>query len=157
MTQLFLLKLLLPNGMNYLLLKHRKTFCPSKNELTKSRFFDIIELSTNERKNEMTIQEKVELVKNLIRQHGNKFLAVDFRKKDGSLRHMLCHRSKVLESNVKGTNAEATEARKATLKSRNMICVEELVKPAVAGHQWRTVNCETVEKISCNGQEYVFD
>lgn len=104
----------------------------------------------------MTITEKVEIVKNLVRQHGNKFITVDFRKKDGSLRHMMCHKSKVLESQVKGTNPEATEARKETLKARNMICVEELVKPGTKEYQWRTINCETVEKICCNGEEHIF-
>lgn len=104
----------------------------------------------------MTIEEKVEIVKNLVRQHGNQFLTVDFRKKDGTLRHMCVHRSKVLESQVKETNAEATAARKDTLKKRNMICVEELVKPGAGEHQWRTINCETVEKICCNGEEHVF-
>ena len=104
----------------------------------------------------MTVAEKVEIVKNLVRQHGNKFITLDFRKKDGTLRHMMCHKSKVLESQVKGTNAEATASRKATLKQRNMICVEELVKPGCAEHQWRTINCETVEKIVADGQEHVF-
>ena len=104
----------------------------------------------------MTIEEKVEIVKQLIRENGNKFITVDFRKKDGSLRHMMVNRSKVLEASVKGTAAEATAARKDTLKKRNMICVEELVKPGCAEHQWRTINCETVEKICCNGEEHVF-
>lgn len=104
----------------------------------------------------MTIEEKVEIVKNLVRQHGNQFITVDFKKKDGTLRHMCVHRSKVLESQVKGTNPESVAARKDTLKKRNMICVEELVKPGTMGHQWRTINCETVEKICCNGHEYVF-
>ena len=105
----------------------------------------------------MTTEEKVEIVKSLIRQNGNKFIAVDFRKKDGSLRHMMCNRSKVLEASVKGTNSEATEARKETLKKRNMICVEELIKPGCADHQWRTINCETVEKIACDGKTYEFE
>ena len=105
----------------------------------------------------MTTAEKVEIVKSLIRNHGNQFLTVDFVKKDGTTRHIMCHRSKVLESQVKGTNAEATEARKATLKQRNMICVEEIVKPGCAEYQWRTVNCETVKKIVANGEEHIFD
>ena len=93
----------------------------------------------------MTTEEKVEIVKQLIRENGNKFITVDFRKKDGSLRHMMVNRSKVLEASVKGTAAEATAARKDTLKKRNMICVEELVKPGCAEHQWRTINRANVE------------
>lgn len=104
----------------------------------------------------MTIEDKVKLVKDLVRQHGNQFLTVDFRKKDGTLRHMCVHRSKVLESSVKGTRPDATNACNTTLGLRNMIRVEELVKPGTAGHQWRTVNCETVEKICCNGKEFIF-
>lgn len=104
----------------------------------------------------MTVEEKVEIVKNIIRNNGNKFITVDFRKKDGTLRHMCVNRSKVLEASIKGTNAEATDARKETLKKRNMICVEELVKPGCADHQWRTINCETVEKICCGGEEHTF-
>ena len=104
----------------------------------------------------MSITEKVEIIKNLIRENGNKFITVDFRKKDGSLRHMMVNRSKVLESQVKGTALDATMARKETLKKRNMITVEEIVKPGCAEHQWRTINCETVEKICCNGEEHIF-
>lgn len=104
----------------------------------------------------MTQEEKVEIVKNLIRQHGNKFIQIDFVKKDGSLRHLMAHRSKVLESSVKGTMPEATAARKDTLKKQDMLCVEELVKPGCAEHQWRTVNCRTVKKIVADGQTYNF-
>ncbi len=104
----------------------------------------------------MTTEEKVQLVKSLVNKHGNKFMTIDFLKKDGSLRHMMCHKSKVLEASTKGTAPEATAARKETLKRRNMICVEELVKPGCAEHQWRTVNCETVKKICCSGVEYTF-
>lgn len=104
----------------------------------------------------MTIEEKVDIVKNLIRQHGNKFIQVEFVKKDGSIRKMQCHRSKVLESQVKGTHADVTAARQATLKKNNMICVEEIVKPGCAEHRWRTINCETVRKISCGGEVHVF-
>ena len=105
----------------------------------------------------MTHDEKIATIKSLIKQHGNKFMTVDFIKKDGTLRHMCVNRSKLLESQVKGTNVEATEARKQTLKARSMLCVEELVKPGCAEHQWRTINCETVNKICCNGEEHVFD
>ena len=105
----------------------------------------------------MTIEEKVEIVKNIVRQHGNKFITIDFVKKNGDLRHMQCHRSKVLESSVKGTMPEVTAARKATLARQNMLCVEELVKPGCAEYQWRTVNCETVKKIVPDGVEHVFD
>ena len=104
----------------------------------------------------MTTEEKVEIVKNLIRQHGNKFLTVDFRKKDNSLRHMMCHRSKVLESSVKGTAPEATAARKETLKKQDMICVEELVKPGTNEFQWRTINMETVKRIAVDGKVHEF-
>ena len=104
----------------------------------------------------MTTEEKVEIVKSLVHQHGNKFMTVDFVKKDGTLRHMMVNRSKVLEASVKGTMPGATAARKDTLKKRNMICVEEIVKPGCAEHQWRTINCETVKKICCNGEEHVF-
>jgi len=105
----------------------------------------------------MTTIEKVEIVKNLVRVNSNKFITVDFIKKNGELRHMQCHCSKVLESSVKGTMPEATDARKQTLKARNMICVEELVKPGTTEFQWRTINCETVKKIVADGQEYVFE
>ena len=105
----------------------------------------------------MTIDEKVSIVKKLVRENGNKFITIDFVKKDGSLRHMQCHRSKVLEESVKGTQADVTEARRETLKKRNMICVEELVKPGTSEYQWRTVNCETVKKIAAGKQEYIFE
>lgn len=104
----------------------------------------------------MTIEEKVAIVQDIIRKNGNRFITIDFVKKDGTLRHMMVNRSKVFESQVKGTNAEATAARKETLKKRNMICVEEIVKPGCAEHQWRTINCETVKKISCGKELHVF-
>ena len=104
----------------------------------------------------MTHDEKIEIIKNLIKNHGNQFMTVDFIKKNGELRHMMCHRSKILESQIKGTMPEVTAARKATLKARNMLCVEEIVKPGTNEFQWRTINCETVKKIVANGVEHVF-
>ena len=105
----------------------------------------------------MTYEEKVATVKALIYAHGNKFMQIEFIKKDGSLRKLMAHRSKVLENSVKGAAPEATAARKETLKKRDMICVEEIVKPGCAEHQWRTVNCATVKKIVADGTTYMFE
>ena len=105
----------------------------------------------------MTYEEKVALVKSLIRAHGNKFIQIEFIKKDGSLRPLMAHRSKVLEDSVKGTAPSATAARRETLRKQDMLCVEEIVKPGCAEHQWRTVNCATVKKIVADGQTYVFE
>ena len=104
----------------------------------------------------MTHDEKINIIKNLIKNRQSKFLTVEFVKKDGSIRKMMCARSKLLEASVKGTQPEATAARQATLKARNMLCVEELVKPGTSEYQWRTVNCETVRKISADGKVYDF-
>ena len=104
----------------------------------------------------MTEADKIDTIKNIIKNHGSKFITVDFVKKDGTLRHMQCHRSKLLEAAVKGTQPEATEKRRSTLKAKNMLCVEEIVKPGTSEYQWRTINCETVKKIVANGQTYEF-
>ena len=106
----------------------------------------------------MTHDEKIAIIKNLIKSNiaANKFMTVDFIKKDGSLRTIQVRRSKVLESNVKGTQPEVTEARRATLKARNMLCVEELVKPGTNEFQWRTINMETVKRIAVNGEVHEF-
>lgn len=105
----------------------------------------------------MTTDEKAEIARNIIHSNGNRFITIDFIKKDGSLRHMMVNRSKMLEASIKGTNAAATEARRATLKKQNMVCVEELVKPGSTSHQWRTVNLETVKKIAVGNRVYLFD
>lgn len=108
----------------------------------------------------MTREEKVAIVKNLITEgmRSGKFMSVDFIKKTtGELRHMNVRRSKLLEASVKGTAPEATAARKATYAVRDLLQVEELVKPATQEFQWRTINLEGVKKIACNGQVHVFD
>ena len=104
----------------------------------------------------MTSAEKVEIIKKLMAENANKFIAVDFIKKDGTLRHMQVRRSKVLEASVKGTMPDVTAARKSTLKARNMLCVEELVKPGTNEFQWRTINMETVKRIAVNGEVHEF-
>ena len=106
----------------------------------------------------MTHDEKIASIKNIIKAGiaSGKFMSVDFLKKDGSLRHMQVRRSKVLESNIKGTQPEVTEARRATLKARNMLCVEELVKPGTNEFQWRTINMDTVKRIAVNGEVHEF-
>ena len=108
----------------------------------------------------MTREEKVAIVKKLIQEgmSSGKFLSVDFIKKTtGELRHMNVRRSKLLESSVKCTAPEATAARKATYEARDLLQVEELVKPAAQEFQWRTVNLEGVKRIACNGQVYTFE
>lgn len=107
----------------------------------------------------MTSNEKIAIVKQLIvdGMRSGKFMTVDFIKKTtGELRHMQVRRSRLLESSVKGTMPEATAARKATLKARDMLLVEELVKPATQEFQWRTITLDNVKKIVANGQAYEF-
>ena len=108
----------------------------------------------------MTREEKVAIVKKLINDgiSSGKFLSVDFIKKTtGELRHMNVRRSKLLEASVKGTNPGATASRKATYEARDLLQVEELVKPATQEFQWRTVNLEGVKRIACNGKVYAFE
>lgn len=107
----------------------------------------------------MTSNEKIAIVKQLIvdGMRSGKFMTVDFIKKTtGELRHMQVRRSRLLESSVKGTMPEATAARKATLKARDMLLVEELAKPATQEFQWRTIALDNVKKIVANGQAYEF-
>ena len=108
----------------------------------------------------MNREEKVAIVKSLIKEGmaSGKFLSVDFIKKSThELRHMNVRRSKLLEAAVKGTAPEATAARKATYQARDLLQVEELVKPATQEFQWRTINLEGVKRIACNGQVYTFE
>ena len=102
----------------------------------------------------MTIEEKINLAKNIVKSNAGKFITVDFRKKDGSLRHMVCHKSKVLESTITGNNAEVTAKRKDTLKARGMLGVEEMKNDKT--FQFRTINLATVERIAANGVVYEF-
>lgn len=105
----------------------------------------------------MTKLEKITQVKNIIASNvGNRICTVSFHKKDGSLRIMQLHKSKELEASRTGNNAEATAKRMWTLNTNGMMCVEELVKPGSAEHQYRTLNCATVETIKCNGKTYDF-
>lgn len=108
----------------------------------------------------MSNTDKLTTIKNLIVENmrSGRFMTVDFIKKTtGELRHMQVRKSKVLEASVKGTAPDATAARKATNKVRNLLLVEELVRPATNEFQWRTINLEGVRKISCNGRVYNFD
>ena len=107
----------------------------------------------------MTREEKVEICRSIIKDGiaSGKFMSVDFIKKTtGELRHMQVRRSKVLEAGIKGTQPEVTEARRATYRARDLLLVEELVKPASQEFQWRTIPLENVKRIASRGQVYEF-
>ena len=107
----------------------------------------------------MTREEKVEICRNLIKEGmaSGKFLSVDFIKKTtNELRHMQVRKSKVLEASIKGTAPEVTEARRHTYHARDLLLVEELVKPATQEFQWRTITLDNVKRIACNGQVHEF-
>ena len=101
-------------------------------------------------------KEKVEAIKNLILPaiRANRIAKVTFRKKDGSLREMSLHRSKVLEETVSGSPSESVEKRKWTLTQNGMMAVEELT--ADGSHQFRTLNMNTVERVAVGGRVYEF-
>lgn len=103
----------------------------------------------------MTIAEKIEIAKNIVKENTGKFITIDFIKKDGTLRHMMCHKSKVLESQITGNKPEVTAKRKETMKLRGMIHVEELTSDKT--YQHRIVNLSTVKRIAAGGKVYEFD
>ena len=103
----------------------------------------------------MTKFERVNLAKSIIKDNVGKFITVDFVKRDGSLRHMICHKSKVLEASCTGANSEATAKRKATLAATDRLCVEEMT--ADKTFQFRTVNLDTVTRIAAGGHVYEFN
>lgn len=107
----------------------------------------------------MTHEEKVDICRKLISEGmaSGKFMSVDFIKKTtGELRHMQVRKSKLLEASVKGTAPEATAARKATYRARDLLLVEELVKPATQEFQWRTITLDGVKRIAVGGQVHEF-
>ena len=103
----------------------------------------------------MTKSERVNLAKSIIKDNVGKFITIDFVKKDGSLRHMICHKSKVLEASCTGANSEVTTKRKATLAAADRLCVEEMT--ADKTFQFRTVNLDTVTRIVAGGHVYEFN
>ena len=103
----------------------------------------------------MTIDEKIALAKNIVESNKGKFITVDFITKDGSNRHMVCHRSKVLESSITGNKPEATAKRKQTLSANGMLGVEEMKSDKT--FQFRTINLATIKRIAANGVVYEFD
>lgn len=107
----------------------------------------------------MAEEEKVEAVARTIKTFfdGGQFLKVSFRKKDGTMRTMLCHRSKILEHSVKGTMRATTEKIRETRKQRGLMLVEEIVCPGKPEHQWRTVNLATVVAVEGGGQLFTFE
>lgn len=104
----------------------------------------------------MTLEEKATAIKNLVKANANKFMRISFFKKDGTKRVMNVHRSKALESTVKGTMGAITAKVKATREARRLLLVQELVKPGRSEHQWRTVNMDTVTEICVNGTTITF-
>lgn len=99
--------------------------------------------------------EKVNTVKNILEGIGNRIATVSFTKRDGTERVMQLHKSQALIDSIKGTAPEATEARRWTLSSNGMMCVQELTHDHQ--HQWRTLNCNTVNRITCNGITRTFE
>ena len=102
----------------------------------------------------MTIDEKIALAKNIVESNKGKFITVDFITKDGSNRHMVCHRSKVLESSITGNKPEASAKRKQTLSANGMLGVEEMKSDKT--FQFRTINLATIKRFAANGVVYVF-
>ena len=98
--------------------------------------------------------ERVSLAKSIIKENIGKFITVDVLKKDGTLRHMVCHKSKVLEASCTGGNPEATAKRKATLAATDKLCVEEMLSDKT--FQFRTINLDTVQRIAAGGHVYDF-
>ena len=102
--------------------------------------------------------DKVEFCRKLITENiANHIITVKFIKKNGDLRTMQIHRSKELENSRTFSQPEATAKRLNTLAQSNKMVVEELVRPGVIGHQYRTLNLESIVEINCNKQSYTFD
>lgn len=101
--------------------------------------------------------EKINTVRNIIMPavRANKIAKITFMKKDGTLREMTLHRSRALESTVKGTREGATAKRDWTLTKNGMLVCEELA--ADKSHQWRTVNLGTTTRVAVGGEVFEFN
>lgn len=101
--------------------------------------------------------EKINAVRNIVMPavRANKIAKITFVKKDGTLREMTLHRSRALESTVKGTRAGAVEKRDWTLTKNGMLVCEELA--ADKTHQWRTVNLGTTTRVAVGGDVFEFN
>ena len=98
--------------------------------------------------------EKVNEVKNILENIGNRIATISFIKKDGSVRNMQLHKSQELIEQIKNSDPQRTASRKWTLSQNGMMCVQELT--CDHKHQWRTVNLDTVTRIACDGNVRTF-
>lgn len=101
--------------------------------------------------------EKINTIRNIIMPavRANKIAKITFVKKDGSLREMTLHRSRALESTVKGTREKAMAKRDWTLTKNGMLVCEELA--ADKTHQWRTINLGTATRVAVGGNVLEFN
>lgn len=97
----------------------------------------------NVRNNEM---KNPQALKEVIKANGSRWLTVEFRKKDGSLRKLNGHVRAVPGHD--GINPTAHIPKYITLVLSE--------KDAQGRPQWRNVNLETVERISIAGKTYKF-
>jgi hypothetical protein len=92
------------------------------------------------------------ILKDAINNTNGKLFGITFVKRDGSIRSMTARKG--VHKGVKGTEPEATLARKNTLDKQDMIGVYEFV--AGQRGQYRTINLNTVKRFTFKKRSIIF-
>lgn len=96
----------------------------------------------------ISIQEGVDKIRSL---PAGSIYSVTFTKKDGTVR--LMNSIKGTQRGVKGVGLAYDPASKGLLPVYDMQLAKK--DPANPGKAWRSINLTTIQKIKCEGEEYI--
>ena len=102
---------------------------------------------------ELNVEQKREFIKEKIQNSGNKFLSVEFVKKDGTKRNMNIQHG-ALFNNLVGDEASDSAKKAVETRKKNhpeLLAVWDVQKSAI-----RSINLDTVYKMTVAGDVYEF-
>lgn len=92
---------------------------------------------------------KVSNIRKAIEETAGQIFSIQFVKKDGSIRDMICRLN--VHKDIKGSRPEANEKRVQTLFKNGMVTVWDMTKNA-----YRVINLTTIRTLKLNGTLYNF-
>ena len=102
----------------------------------------------------MNVTARRDMVRNLINSAGNTFVGVEFTRKDGTIRLMNI-RNNAGHSLLAGDNASESAKRGVATRAANNPHLLNVYD--VANNAWRSINLDTVHKITIRGTVFKID
>lgn len=112
-----------------------------------------MQVETTKTLSNYSTEERREFVNSLLKEANSSFITIEFTKKDGSNRVMNIQQA-ALANNVVGEAASESAKRAVETRKKNnpnLIAVYDVQK-----HDIRSVNADTVKRVTSKGVTYVF-